>query len=127
MIHVYALTVYDIESRRVVLRIEGHHDEVNAVCFADESSNILYSGSDDTFIKVWYVSEGQHIVGFVSLTVIFSEGFPHFRDRRSMRNEKPSGVLVGHLEGITYVSSKGDGRYCLSNSKDQTMKLWDIR
>jgi hypothetical protein len=50
-----------------------------------------------------------------------------FRDRRSMKNGKPSGVLVGHLEGITYVASKGDGRYCLSNSKDQTMKLWDIR
>jgi hypothetical protein len=51
--HTYASTVYDIELRKVVLQIEGHHDEVNAVCFADESSNILYSGSDDTFIKVW--------------------------------------------------------------------------
>ncbi|PKY50398.1 WD40 repeat-like protein [Rhizophagus irregularis] len=93
--------VYDIETRNVLLQLDGHDDDVNAVCFADDSSHILFSGSDDTYIKVW--------------------------DRRSMRGGKESGVLVGHTEGITYVTAKGDGRYCLSNSKDQTMKLWDIR
>jgi hypothetical protein len=36
------------------------------------------------------------------------------RDRRSLgASQKPSGVLVGHTEGITYVSAKGDGR-CMS-------------
>eukprot|EP00854_Cymbomonas_tetramitiformis_P022941 gene22941-27740_t len=35
--------------------------------------------------------------------------------------------LFGHTEGLTHVSSKGDGRYCISNSKDQTIKLWDVR
>jgi len=36
-------------------------------------------------------------------------------------------VLVGHTEGITYVSAKGDGRYVVSNGKDQAMRLWDLR
>ena len=50
------------------------------------------------------------------------------RDRRSLgASQKPSGVLVGHTEGITYVSAKGDGRYILSNGKDQAMRLWDLR
>ncbi|CAD6928609.1 unnamed protein product, partial [Tilletia controversa] len=40
---------------------------------------------------------------------------------------KPAGVLVGHTEGVTYVSPKGDGRYCVSNGKDQCAKLWDLR
>lgn len=37
------------------------------------------------------------------------------------------GVLEGHLEGITFIDSFGDGQYFISNSKDQTIKLWDIR
>lgn len=93
--------VYDIETRKVLLQLAGHQDEVNAVCFGDESGNILYSGSDDQVIKVW--------------------------DRRSMGSKQEAGVLLGHVEGITYIDSKKDGRYLISNGKDQTMKLWDIR
>ena len=96
------LYVYDIESQTSVLKLTGHQDDVNAVCFADESSpHILFSGSDDTTLKVW--------------------------DRRSMEYGKEVGVFCGHLEGLTYIDTKGDGRYVLSNGKDQTMKLWDIR
>ena len=61
------------------------------------SSNVLVSGADDKHIKVW--------------------------DRRSLgdsgRHARPSGHLVGHTEGITYVAPKGDGRFVLSNGKDQ--------
>ncbi|KAF2397360.1 WD40 repeat-like protein [Trichodelitschia bisporula] len=94
--------VYDIERGQSVLRIQGHDDDVNAVCFADTASpHILYSGSDDTTLKVW--------------------------DRRSMGDGRPAGVFLGHTEGLTYVDSKGDGRYILSNGKDQCAKLWDLR
>lgn len=97
-----SIVVYDIESRRVLHHIEGHDDDVNAVCFADKSSpHILYSGSDDATIKVW--------------------------DRRSMGDKREAGAFVGHMEGLTYIDSKGDGRYILSNGKDQSMKLWDLR
>ncbi|KAK6087815.1 WD repeat domain-containing protein [Seiridium cupressi] len=97
-----SIVVYDIESRRVLHSIEGHDDHVNAVCFADKSSpHILYSGSDDATIKVW--------------------------DRRSMGDRREAGAFVGHIEGLTYIDSKGDGRYILSNGKDQSMKLWDLK
>lgn len=36
-------------------------------------------------------------------------------------------MLIGHTEGITYVSAKGDGRYVISNGKDQILRLWDLR
>jgi DDB1- and CUL4-associated factor 11 len=44
-----------------------------------------------------------------------------------MGDGREAGVFIGHTEGLTYVDSKGDGRYVLSNSKDQTAKLWDLR
>ncbi|KAK8844784.1 hypothetical protein IAR55_006634 [Kwoniella newhampshirensis] len=96
------IMVYDIEAERRSLSVSGHADDVNAVCFADESStNILVSGSDDGYVKVW--------------------------DRRSLSSSTPSGILVGATEGITYTSPKGDGRYIVVNSKDQAARLYDLR
>ncbi|WVQ82798.1 hypothetical protein IAT38_004930 [Cryptococcus sp. DSM 104549] len=96
------IMVYDLESQRRSLSVTGHQEDVNAVCFADESStNILVSGSDDGYIKIW--------------------------DRRSLSSHTPSGVLVGATEGITYTSPKGDGRYIVANSKDQAARLYDLR
>ncbi|XP_068098555.1 DDB1- and CUL4-associated factor 11 isoform X1 [Hyperolius riggenbachi] len=95
--------VYDREQNRRTLKINSHEDDVNAVAFADDSCHILYSGGDDALCKVW--------------------------DRRTMREDdpKPVGILAGHQDGITFIDSKGDARYLLSNSKDQSIKLWDIR
>lgn len=36
-------------------------------------------------------------------------------------------MLIGHTEGIANVSAKGDGRYVISNGKDQALRLWDLR
>ncbi|KAI0375121.1 WD40 repeat-like protein [Pilatotrama ljubarskyi] len=95
--------VYDLVADRRTVKISGHTDDVNSCCWADTASgNVLISASDDTFVKVW--------------------------DRRSLAaTRKPSGVLIGHTEGITYVSAKGDGRYVISNGKDQILRLWDLR
>ncbi|GMH08350.1 hypothetical protein Nepgr_010190 [Nepenthes gracilis] len=97
-----SLYVYDLATNRLALKILAHEDDVNTVCFADESGHLIYSGSDDSFCKIW--------------------------DRRCLNwKDKPAGTLIGHLEGITFIDSRGDGRYLISNGKDQTTKLWDIR
>ncbi|KAF8628249.1 hypothetical protein AX15_004024 [Amanita polypyramis BW_CC] len=95
--------VYDLIANRRTVKIKAHGYDVNSCCWADTASgNVLISASDDTFLKVW--------------------------DRRSLGSSpKPSGVLIGHTEGLTYVSAKGDGRYVISNGKDQAMRLWDLR
>ncbi|KAK6293231.1 hypothetical protein J4Q44_G00367320 [Coregonus suidteri] len=45
-----------------------------------------------------------------------------------MREDRPQpvGQLSGHRDGITFIHSKGDARYLISNSKDQSNKLWDV-
>ncbi|TFK77480.1 WD40 repeat-like protein [Pluteus cervinus] len=98
-----SIFVYDLLANRRTVRISAHADDVNSCCWADTASgNVLVSASDDTFLKVW--------------------------DRRSLgATPQPSGVLIGHTEGITYVSAKGDGRYVISNGKDQALRLWDLR
>jgi len=96
-----SIYVYDLAANKVSVRIRAHTDDVNAVTFADESGNLLYSGSDDSLCKVW--------------------------DRRCLAGEKSAGILTGHLDGVTFIDSRGDGRYFISNCKDQRIKLWDIR
>ena len=50
-------------------------------------------------------------------------------DRRALREDDPQpvGVLAGHTDGITYIDPRGDGRHLITNSKDQSIKLWDLR
>ncbi|KAI5301043.1 hypothetical protein KEM56_002021 [Ascosphaera pollenicola] len=97
-----SVIVYDLATQQQTLHLRKHADDVNAVCYGDPlSPHILYSGSDDTTVRVW--------------------------DRRSMSDGREAGCFLGHTEGVTYVDSKGDGRYVLSNGKDQSMKLWDLR
>ncbi|KAI9905210.1 hypothetical protein PsorP6_014212 [Peronosclerospora sorghi] len=95
----------NIETRVPMCHVMGHQDDVNAIAFVDGQlhTNVFVSGSDDCMIKLW--------------------------DRRvlSELNPKPQGVFPGHTDGITHVSSRDDGYYFVSNSKDQTAKLWDIR
>jgi len=98
------ILIYDLMQNRVTTVVDNaHEDEINSVCWANrESSNILFTGSDDCFVKVW--------------------------DRRNFgKNNRPSGVFIGHQEGVTNVASKGDGLYLASNGKDQLLKVWDIR
>ncbi|KAL5123755.1 LEC14B [Glycine soja] len=82
--------------------------DVNTVRFADETSHLIYSGSDDSFCKEVNLSHTR------SGICLIAKG-------------KPAGVLMGHLEGITFIDTRGDGLYFISNGKDQTFKLWDIR
>nr|CAH7741944.1 unnamed protein product [Callosobruchus chinensis] len=97
------LYIYNLQQKRRTLKVAAHAYDVNSVCFADDSSHIIYSGGDDGLVKVW--------------------------DRRSLveNSPKPVGVLAGHTDGVTFIDSRGDGRHLISNSKDQSIKLWDIR
>lgn len=95
--------LFDRESQQQSLRIHAHRDDVNAVSFVDDRTHILASGGDDGLCKVW--------------------------DRRALRESdpRPVGVLAGHVDGITYIDPRGDGRHLITNCKDQSIKLWDIR
>lgn len=82
-----AVCVFDVESGRTAARLLGHQDDVNAVCHLDSCApHLVASGSDDATIKVW--------------------------DRRlaGAACRRPVGVLLGHTEGLTHLSARGDGR-----------------
>ena len=102
-----AIYVYDLQRGDRTLAFRGHvisaYCTVNAVHFADDSSNLILSGSHDNILKMW--------------------------DRRTLSGEtpKPAEQFVGHKEWLIAISPRGDDRYVLSSSQDNTIKLWDMR
>uniref|UniRef100_A0A673XIP8 Ddb1 and cul4 associated factor 11 n=1 Tax=Salmo trutta TaxID=8032 RepID=A0A673XIP8_SALTR len=82
--------VIDREQNKRTLKIKAHDHDVNTAAFADSSSQLLFSGSDDALCKVW--------------------------DRKIQVHYKPPLFTL-----------QGDARYLICNSKDQSIRLWDMR
>lgn len=47
---------------QTIQQIKAHHDDVNAVTFLDDSSNVIVSGSDDHLIKVSFLEHRRPLV-----------------------------------------------------------------
>lgn len=96
------IQVFDVPHNTIVRSIKAHSDDVNSVCFVDKlNSSLIISGSDDGLCKLW--------------------------DTRTTNANNAVGIFYGHMSGMTNVCSKEDNRYFISNCKDQSLKLWDIR
>ena len=96
------LQVYDVEGKKLLKSVNAHENDINTLAYVDKkSSSLILTGSDDGLCKLW--------------------------DTRALDTGKPVSIFYGHLSGITYLSSKEDTRYFISNSKDQSIKLWDLR
>jgi len=94
--------IFDIETNQLKQSVFAHKEDINSVCYVDrDNSSIFITASDDGVCKLW--------------------------DTRILKNFEPAGIFYGHVSGLTHVESKNDNKYFLSNCKDQSAKLWDIR
>lgn len=124
----HCIAVYDVERKRTVAMLPAHRDDVNTVCFADQTSlpHLIVSGSDDFLVKVW----DRRLMGGGDAdadTTGEGRGASEAARARATSRRALAGVFPGHISGLTSVSPRGDGVYVLSNAKDQTAKLWDLR
>ncbi|VDM52914.1 unnamed protein product [Angiostrongylus costaricensis] len=99
-----SLHIFDLESMtRIVTINNAHGDDVNAVCYGDTDSHLLYSGGDDGLVKVY----DRRALGELDHQPVGDYGTrEHFE------------ISFGNLLTL---------RHLISNSKDQTIKLWDLR
>ena len=77
-----------------LLKIDNE-DGVNSVAWSPDGTKIV-SGSDDNTIRVWDVSNNDHI------------------------------KLEGHTEGVWSVAWSPDGTMIVSGSEDKTIRIWDV-
>lgn len=115
--------LYDINRKERVVQVKAHSNDINTVCYLDPSGNLIASGSDDFFVKIW------------DRRILSNNSSNNNNNNESSNNDSNNGkksvgcvgLLPGHVQGITHLDPKGDGRHLISNGKDQCIKLWDLR
>ncbi len=120
--------LYDVERKQKVWGARAHDDDINSVCWIDHSGNLFATGSDDSSIRLW----DRRLLANSSSDAedeLRGAAVPGHSMLRHSRRATPIGGFLGHVHGLTCVTALPDGnaRYMLSNSKDQSMKLWDLR
>ena len=125
--------------------MKGHTGVVNSIDTLKKrnmSSEILASASDDFTVKMW----DERVRNFVAsyeldyqlTSVAFSRGamagdyifFGGLDNSIKAINVKKNAIefsLLGHLDTVTGISVSPDGSHLVSNSMDNSVKVWDVR
>ena len=144
------LARWDLESGEVLQRFEGHTQLVQDLAISPDGK-IVYSASEDGTVRVWEVSNGKLLAtyrpldeyDFLLFAVAVSPdgsrilvGAGNFEtdygpeQARIVLMDASTGEilqeLVGHTTLINSIALSSDGRYALSSSEDQTVRLWEV-
>lgn len=89
--------IWEVETGRLVTRLEGHDQEVRSVAFSPTSRNVLVTASGDNTIKLWRFQDEQ--LSLVS-------------------------TLKGHKAAVWKVAFIPQDEVIVSASEDRTVTLW---
>jgi Prp8 binding protein len=131
----------DVETGKSVRKYRAHSSIANSVSSSKSASSTLFlSGSNDRSCKLWdsrsktsnSVFKSNAPVLSVSFgksdTVVYSAGVDNVITIWDTRKaEKSVDVLSGHKDSITGIKLSPTGEFLLSNSMDNTLKIWDVR
>lgn len=143
------LKLWDMSTGQEIRTLTGHTLSVYSVVISPDSQ-ILASGSGDNTIRLWQLSTGQELhtlMGHIAERDKFSsyQGSvdaiaisPDGQTLASAGNRDGTielwqistgekvGTLIGHTEGVRYLTFSPDGQTLASGSWDKTIKLWRI-
>ena len=108
--------LWDIVYQTPVNTFEGNKHSVTSVAISSDG-NYIVSGSEDDTVKLWYT--GNQSIRFWDID---NQSPVHtFEIRESIVH-----TFEGHQSEVTSVAISSDGKYLVSGSEDETVKLWNI-
>lgn len=133
------VALWDIKTGARTRQFKGHASYVNSCCPSSDA-HVVASGSDDRTARIWdeRVRVCQRTVAHGwPVTAVAMGGTGHslytgcldakVRVYDLRKDDAPSMTLEGHQDMITGIRLSRDGAFLLSNSMDNTVRMWDVK
>ena len=134
-----SIKIWKIQTLRDAISFSGHSDTINACAFS-YAAKCLVTGSSDRTIRLWDYGKGVSTKTFPCTSSCFTlDTLPTETDIVSghldgslrfwwaKNEEKIHEMKEVHSDSISSVTLTLDGNYVLTNSRDHTLKLIDVR
>lgn len=132
--------LWDVATGHELQQLRGHTSDVNSIALSADG-RMIASASDDETVRLWTMETGQErwvLRGHTSFvkSVAFSPNgdivaSAAIGDKTlclwDARSGLDIGKIGGHTKGILCIAFSPDGTMLASASKDQTIRLWDVR
>lgn len=131
--------LWDCETQQRLKKFTGHSGIVNSCCPSSKGSELLVTGSDDGTIKLWDLRSPKNLTTWNATWPVLAVCFDEYAERvfsTSVDNQvtvwstQSNSVvyrLSGHSDTVTGLAVSPDYTSLLSNSRDGSLKIWDIR
>ena len=132
------IRVWDFESGKAVLTLEGHEKSCLPVCFSPRG-NLIASGSLDKSVRIWDAVTGQqrHKMELHTENIFALDFHPSGKYVASASADKTirlwnaeTGEILrtyaGHTGAVFEVRFSADGNHLISCSADRTLILWEM-
>lgn len=143
------LALWDLTSGEILQRFEGHEDWVMDLALSPDGKTV-YSSSFDNTVRVWNIATGEQVAVYQPFPDGSTKGLAVSPDGEKIlvgRNwlfyipfhrydavidllDAGTGEILSHLTGhtslVNSIAFSPDGRYALSGSADQSVRLWDL-
>ena len=125
--------------------MKGHQNVVNAIDTLRRPgslSELVVSGSDDFTVKLWddrvrnfvasyeldyQITSVEFSRGAFLGDYVFFGGLDNSIKALNLKKNQIEFTLMGHMDTVTGLSVSQDGKHLVSNSMDNTVRVWDVR
>ena len=131
--------IWDIETNKVIRRLEGHTYCVNSAAFSPDGKQIVTASTDDT-ARIWDAETGKEVSCLVGHTGsvysaafspngkgIVSAGWDQIVRIWDVETNKVIRKHKGHTHYVNSIAFSPDGEQVISASDDNTVHIWDVR